>query len=140
MQAPDELSEKFRQWATLKKKVDVEISRMNKLRDDMMETVISQGDQDETGSSHLPLPVPIDIGDKTYNAIKREARTSTVLNEERALAMAEERGILNEVTVSVTTIDLDLLYASWQRGKLSDAEIDSLFDTKTNYAFKSVAA
>lgn len=139
MPSPDELSEKFRQWAVLKAQNDLTVTRMNKLRDGMMETVIASGDRDEKGNTHLPLPVEIKVGDKIYKAIKREARVSTTLNEDLAMAMAHNKGLQDDLIVHEPHIDIDALYAAYQRRQISEEELDGLFETKTSYAFKPVA-
>jgi hypothetical protein len=135
---PDPLAEKMRQWALIKQKHDTLGARLNRLRDDMMDAALLNGDKDERGSSFLSFPAPVDIHGTIYKGIKRQARTSTVLNEERALEMARAKGISGEVTVTTSAIDLDLLYEAYAQGKLTEAEIDSLFDTKTSHAFKPV--
>ncbi|MFE9834057.1 hypothetical protein ACFYP4_02740 [Streptomyces sp. NPDC005551] len=133
---PDPYVEKLRQWALLKAQVNTQTTRMNKLRDDLMETVTRDGDRDETGSVHWKLPSEFEVAGKTFTGIKREARTSTVLNEDRALDFAKERQIWDDVVVMTPTIDLDALYVAHQQNKLTEAELDGLFDTKVSYAFK----
>lgn len=140
MPSPEELSLKMRQWAQLRAQTDLISSRMNRLRDDLMEAALAGGDQDERGNIHLPLPAPITVGDKTYSAIKREARKSTTLNEERALALAHELGLQNELITHEPRIDVDKLYAAWQRGRITEEQIDGLYDDKVTYAFKPVAS
>jgi hypothetical protein len=136
---PDPTVEKFRQWTLWKQRVDTEITRLNKLRDELMDAVIRDGDQDEKGSIFYALPIPLESAGKTWKGIKREARTSVVFNEERGLAFAKENG-LNDVIVMVETIDLDALYVAYQERRISEAQLDGLFDTKTSYAFKPVAS
>lgn len=136
----DPLAEKFRQWAVRKQRVEVETTRMNKLRDSIVEEIILRGDRDEKGNTVLRLPTPVVVGDKSYEDLKREARISTTLSEERALALAKDKGLEAEVVVHTPTIDLDALYAVHADGRLTEAEIEALFDTKVSYAFKPKAA
>lgn len=135
-----ELTEKFRQWASLRAQNDLVSSRMNKLRDDLMAAVIADGDQDERGNTHLTLPTPVSVGEKQFSGIKREARTTVTLNDERAMALAHEKGLQSELIIHEPRIDLDALYAAWQRGKITEEELDAVFDTKTTYAFKTVTS
>lgn len=135
----DETSEAFRQWATLDAQVKNMESRRNRLRERLMETVITNGFTDEKGNTFFDLPATIEVAGKKFKGIKREARVTTTVNEERALALAEAKGILNEVVVMVPQIDLDALYAAYQRGKITADEIDSVNDTKKSFAFKPVA-
>jgi hypothetical protein len=135
----DDTSEKFRQWATLKAQTETMSSRMNKLRDSLMETVMAEGSQDEKGNQHFDLPAPIEVAGKTFKGIKREARVSTVLNEERAFELIDAKGLASEVVKFVPQVDMDALYAAYQRGKLTSDEIDGLMDTKKTFAFKAVA-
>jgi hypothetical protein len=136
---PDPVVEKLRQWTLWKQRVDTEITRLNKLRDELMDVVVRDGDQDEKGSMFYALPMPLESAGKTWKGIKREARTSVVLNEERALEFAKSKG-LNDVIIRVESIDLDALYVAHQERRISEAELDGLFDTKTSYAFKPVAS
>jgi hypothetical protein len=136
---PDALSEKFRQWALLKQQNDATSKRMNHLRDEIMDVVVRDGDRDEKGSTFYSLPMPLDAAGKEWKGIKREARTSVVLNEERALEFAKRKG-LEGVIEMVETIDLDALYVAHQQRQISEQELDSLFDTKTSYAFKPVSS
>lgn len=138
MPSPDDVSKKFGLWAHKKSYVDLEIARMNKLRDDLMGAVMELGDKDERGSMHLVLPSPIQVGDKTYEAIKREARTSTTLNEQAALDLAHNKGLQATLIKLEQHINVDALYAAWQRGLISEAELDALYESKTTYAFKPV--
>ncbi|MFH9606839.1 hypothetical protein [Streptomyces sp. NPDC017448] len=132
----DPTAEKVRQWALLRQQNKLLTTRMNKLRDELMEVILLRGDQDEKGSTRLSLTSPVVVGEKTYDELKREARISTTLNEDRALALAVEKNIQAEVVVQVPTIDMDALYEAHASGKVSEEEIDSLFDTTVNYAFK----
>lgn len=138
MQA-DPVSEKFRQWATRKALVEFETSQMNRLRDELMEIVIARGDQDEKGNTHFSLSESVIVGDKEFKGIKREARTITTLNKERAIDLARTKG-LHKVVVLVPEVDQDELYAAYQRGEISEEEVDDCFDVKKTFAFKSVAA
>lgn len=139
MPPPDELSDKFRQWAILKQQNTLVQARMNSLRDDLMAAVAANGDQDERGNTYLPLATTVNVGDQEYSAIKREARTATLLNEERALALAEHLGI-HEAIVQRPHIDVDALYAAWQREQISEEQLQGLFDTTVTHAFKPVAS
>lgn len=136
--APDAFSEKLRQWALLKTQVGTQTTRMNRLRDELMDVVVRDGDRDETGSAHWKLPAELEVAGKVFSGIKREARKSVTLNEERALEFLRERGLWDEVVVQVPSVDLDALYTALQERKITEAELDGLFDTKTNYAFKPV--
>ncbi|MFD4858453.1 hypothetical protein [Streptomyces atratus] len=135
----DPRAEKVRQWALMKAQNETMTTRMNKLRDEIMADIVLYGDKDEKGSTSLRLNVPVVVGNKTYEELKREARISTTLNEERALVLAETKGIAHDVVVHVPTIDMDALYAAHADGRVSEEEIDALFDTKVTYAFKPKA-
>jgi hypothetical protein len=136
---PDPTTEKLRQWALRKKMIDTELTRLNKLRDELMDIVIRDGDRDEKGNTFYALPMPLEAAGKEWKGIKREARTSVVLNEERALEFVKAKGI-EGVIVTVESIDLDALYVAHQQRQVTEAELDSLFDVKTTFAFKPVAS
>lgn len=135
---PDAYTDKFRQWADRKSTVTRLTREMNVLRDDLMKVVIQDGDSDELGSRRWYFPASVDIDGTAYKGIKREARTSTVVNEERALKLAEAEGLEDELVVQVRTIDVDALYRVYAEGRVSQDQLDSLFDTKVTHAFKPV--
>lgn len=137
---PDALSEKFRQWALLKQQSDATSKRMNHLRDEIMDVVVRDGDRDEKGNTFFSLPMPLEAAGKEWQGIKREARTSVVLNEERALEFAKQNGLWDDVVEMVPAIDLDALYVALQQRRITEEQLDSLFDTKTSYAFKPVSS
>lgn len=136
----NDLSEKFRRWAFLKENVVEPAQReMNKLRDPLMSHVSIHGDADEKGSQFWSFPQPVCVGDREYKGIKREARVSTTLNEDAAIQLAEDKK-LPGVVILVPQVDQDALYAAYQRGQITEAELDGLFEIKTTYAFKPASS
>jgi hypothetical protein len=131
---------KFTQWAALKKDTTDLTTRMNKMRDEISTYVEANGYQDDNGSFLLDLPDPVEVGGKTYTAIKRQRKVSTFFKEDDATALLERKGLLEQAQSTTVYLDQDKVHVLNQQGLLTDAEIDSMFGTSESYAFTPVTA
>jgi len=129
-----EIKEWFSQWATLDTEEKRLARRKKELRDRLMATLEEHGRETEEGHTFLDLPEPVG----GFNAIKRESRRSYTLDAEAALALAQERGIEDEVVEYIPTIDETALMAQVYNGTVTPEEVDALYTEKVTYAFKPV--
>lgn len=136
---PPGISAKLAQWATIRAEIDTLTARANHLRDELSQLVDSQGDVDDKGHRYLQLPSPITVGEKTYGAIKRERRVSTVFKEDEAEETLQAKGLLARAQETITVLSQDAIYLLNQEGLLSDEEIDSFFGKKISFAFRPIA-
>lgn len=110
--------------------------RREKLRDDLKEWIIDNCEPDESGNYTYYFPRPIMLGGKEITGLQAQRRVSEFVNEDRAFNIAEEYGVLDKVTYTVTTeeLDLDQMYVLNQMGEIPDEAIDSIIEIKEHYA------
>jgi len=73
--------------------------------------------------------------EKIVVGCERRERTSTVLNEERAMALLEKKKLVQECTEVVTVVSEDAILAANYSGKITDKELAGLYEESTTYAF-----
>lgn len=105
------------------------------LRDTVLPT---KGITDDKGHSWImweddPLPDPSGKGEVI--GIKRERRAPSTLNEERAEAFLRRKGLWDACTETVVVINEDAILAKAFDKTITEAELQSLYDTKENFAF-----
>lgn len=103
---------------------------------------------DNEGNEVLVPNVPVDNrGSSFYETIdntgkalilKREARTSIKLNEERAFNLADKKRL--DFTKTVVVIDEDAIAQAYENGDITHEEFESICDKSTSYAYKFVKA
>jgi hypothetical protein len=128
----DELSAEVLEYQVIKGQVDDLEKRKKSLRDSLMETVKILGEPDDRG--HLWMPLDTEIGG--VSAVVAERRSSPSLNEERALEILEERGLIDRCTKMVRQVDHDEVMACLYDEELSDADVDEMFDISVTWALK----
>lgn len=133
------LAAKFRQWAVIKHEVAELTKRQNQLRDEMAKTLTAEGAVDDKGSYFLDLPEPVEVNGQIFRQIKRERRAPQVFLESAAEELLSSLGLLEEAQTTYTVLDQDKVYVLNQEGKLTDDQIDSLFETRESFAFKPIA-
>lgn len=129
---------KLKQWLLLKHEVDTRTKDLNKIRDELMAAAEAEGQPDEKGSLYLDVK-PFEFRGKTYGAIKRTRRTSVSISEDLALKLVAKKGLEKRAIVQVPTLDQNELYVLNQEGKITDAELDSLFVETVTWAFDKVS-
>jgi len=77
--------------------------------------------------------------EKTIAGIKRTRRLSTTLNSDRAMAFIKRKK-LKDCTIIEEVVNEDALLALAFQGKVTDAELKSLYDEKESFAFNLVEA
>jgi hypothetical protein len=88
---------------------------------------------EETAEGHLEwyFDEPVTIGDETYKGLRNQRKPGEpLLDEERAEELLTKLGLRDEVIkeVTVEVADWQQLYVLNQEGKLTDEQLDSLFD------------
>lgn len=163
---PNEILHIFSDWLGLKDSVTKLEKRKDSLRDTLKAEITAQGDPDEKGSMWLDLDEPVTAPDgKTYVALKNTKRVSQTLNEAKAEALLKAKGLTDECTnllIRVTdhakavaalqkaglldaeglvidkVLDEEAILAAHYTGKLTQDEVDGIFDTKVVFAFNPV--
>ena len=99
----------------------------------------------DKGSIFVDLPEVVHVGGKAYGGMEMRRSVSTSFNEEKAAALLERKSkkdpkIVEEATSTVTYIDQDKIAALQQAGRITEKEVDSLFDDDESFAFWPVEA
>lgn len=127
------------QFLDLKARVEQETQERDRLRDELKAYVETTHDvTDVDGHQYRELSSPVTVAGKTYKTLKRERRVSTTLNEDRLLELAHEKGFTDRVIKTMEYVDQDEIYVLYQEGKLTEEELDSLFDRNITWAFRPI--
>lgn len=110
--------------------------RKEYLRDNLKEWLIENCEPDENGNYTYYFSKPVVIDDKEITGLQAQRRVSEFVNEDRAFNVAEQYGVLDKVTYTVTTeeLDLDQMYILNQQGEIPDEAIDSIIEIKEYFA------
>jgi hypothetical protein len=73
--------------------------------------------------------------EKKIVGCERRSRTSTSLNEEKAMALIKKKKLEEECTEVVTVVSEDAILAANYQGKITDKELAGLYEEHTTYAF-----
>lgn len=135
--ASGQLLADLRTWVYLRAQYDRLSAQINGLRDRISTEVDLVGWSDENGHRWLELPESFEYAGNRYLGVKRERRVSRTINEERAWKFAADRGLLDRLFPPRPTLDEQELYVLYQQDKITEADIDVLYDTKITWAFKA---
>lgn len=125
------------QFLTLKRETDQLAKRRDEIRDRLKALLETEGYTDDKGSLYVDLEKAVEGPDgKLYGVLKNERRVSQVLNEEKATAMVQEKGLGDRCIVLVPTLDEEEVLKAHYEGLISQEEVDSIFETRETYAFR----
>ena len=139
-ESPDRLVEEQFRWAleyVLTANDEAELkARKEGIRDSLKDWILENCEPDENGNYSYYFPRPIFLGNKEITGLQAQRRTSEFVNEDKAFNVAEQYGVLDKVTYTVTTeeLDLDKMYTLNQLGEIPDEAIDSIIEIKEYYA------
>lgn len=123
---------RFKEYAGIRSQREVLQKREDELKKELSAAIERHGWSDDKGNEYLNFPEPID----GFEGIKRERRAVPYLDEEKALEIIREKGLERSCTMKVTVVNEDAVRAAQFEGKLSQDDIDAMFQWKINYAFK----
>lgn len=127
----EDLRTSLRQYLSLKGEVELLTNRINTLKTRLTEHVETNGQTDDRGHVTLSVEDPIK-GEVTLTKQRRVSKNLDITTAESLLA---ERGIKDQCIKMVPTLDDSAIMAAFYEGKLSEADIDSMFPEKITYAF-----
>lgn len=122
----------FKEWVGLKSQTDAIAKRQKELRDRLCGAIETEGYADDKGNIFLELDEEIE----GFGGLKYERRVSQSLNEERAIALVKARKLEKRCIVMVPTLDQEEIFKAHYDGLITQDELDSIFDTSENFAFK----
>lgn len=127
----DPLIQKFRDFISFKTRIDSLTKQQNKLKEELSEYVIENGQEDDRGHIRVELPEEVD----GYTSIQRQRRVSMGLDMDAAILILTKKGLAERCIKSVPTIAEDEVMAALYEGKLTEQDIDTMFPKKITWAF-----
>lgn len=122
---------KFRNFISYKTRIDSLTKEQNKLKEELNEYVMENGQEDDRGHFRVDLPEEID----GYTAIQRQRRVSQGLDMDSAILILTKKGLAERCIKAVPTIAEDEVMAALYEGKLTEQDIDTMFPKKITWAF-----
>lgn len=127
----------FRQWTLLKDDVEEANRELASLRDQCIAAIEARGERDHRGSQWIKLPFP--IGNKGFTSIKRERRISHQTDEEVAEAITRSKDCYEVCFPLRRILDQEELYVQYQKGVLSQEDMDMIFTQVESWSFRPTA-
>lgn len=124
------IRKEVQQYVFLKEEVTAIEARVGVLRKRIMTAVEDLGEANDKGSLILPIN---DTTSNTANVVKQR-RVSKVFDEDKANDLLKEKGLFDSVTKTITVLDQDAVMAAYYDGKLTDADIETMFPEKVSWA------
>lgn len=122
---------KFREFISLKSRIDSLTKEQSSLKEDLNNYVIENGEEDERGHVSVPLPVEVD----GYTSIKRQRRVSQGLDMDTAILILTKKGLAERCIKAVPMVQEDEVMAALYEGKLTEQDVDAMFPKKITWAF-----
>jgi hypothetical protein len=127
----------FAEHITLKRQGSVLNTRAEALKKKLKEWFTSTASDDvyenENGSKFYDFPETISDGKETYKGMELRRSVGTKFNEEAATKILQRKGVYNEALTPV--LDQDKIYVLLQEGKITEKEIDKMFEETESFAF-----
>lgn len=118
------------QYVSLKDEIASMDTRLGVLKKRITTFVDELGEPNEKGSIVLPLN---DDASGTA-AVVKQRRVSKMFDESAANNLLNEKGLFEECTKTIVTLDQDAVMAAYYDGKLTDADIEKMFPEKVVWA------
>jgi hypothetical protein len=127
----------FAEHITLKRQGSVLNTRAEalkkKLKDWFTSTASDDVYENENGSKFYDFPETISDGKETYKGMELRRSVGTKFNEEAATKILQRKGVYNEALTPV--LDQDKIYVLLQEGKITEKDIDKMFEETESFAF-----
>ena len=115
----------------------------DRLKAILMDFLAENGEEDSDGHRTYDLDEPVEYYQhksgkavpKHVTGILRQHRIISPLNEDRTMALLKRKNLVDECTEIQVVINEDALLAANYEGRITDEEMDALYDKKDQYAF-----
>lgn len=107
---------------------------------ELKEFINEHGKEDEDGSLVVTFPHPVKINGVTYTGLKQEKRAVPVVDEEKAMELVEEKGLLGAIPQEVVVVYdwEDGLYVLNAKKKITDEELDEVLGESVTWALQVI--
>lgn len=126
---PDSLSSQVREYVNVKKSMEIMEARSKELREKLFSQIDLEGEEDHNGNFSLELDSDIE----GVVRIEKQRRVTRKIDEMVAEAVIESNN-LTDVYKTIQVIDEDALMAAHYEGRISEADLDSMFPAKVVWA------
>jgi hypothetical protein len=91
--------------------------------------------ENEDGHRYFHLPYPVDNGKTVVTGVKRERRSSSVMDADAAMALVEKYSLQETCVEMVPVLNEDALLAANFEGAIPDEEFKAIYTEKETFAF-----
>jgi hypothetical protein len=121
----------IRQYAGLRDQLKETTERQSQIKTLLEQEIDASGEVD--GRGHITL----EVGDETVGvaSISKQKRVSQSLDIDVAESLLKEKELYDLCITMVPQINEDAIMASYYEGKLTEEDIDKMFNKKVSYAF-----
>jgi hypothetical protein len=126
----ERVRKEVQQYVFLKDEVSGIETRVGELRKRILSLVEELGETNDKGSIVLPIS---DSVSNTASVVKQR-RVSKVFDEDKAHNLLAEKGLTEFCTKTIVVLDQDAVMAAYYDGKLTDADIETMFPEKVSWA------
>lgn len=135
----DEVADVLAEYLALEYQQNLLTKRVDELKKALKSTVEVLGYTDDKGSLYVELDEPVVGPDgKEYSLLKNERRVIQSINTDRAETLVKSKGLEKQCIILVPTLDENEILKAHYEGDISQEEIDSIFDTRENFAFRKL--
>lgn len=127
---PDDINSQVREYLKVKQTLDLMETRQKELREKLFLHLDNEGFEDDKGNIQIELDSEID----GIVRIEKQRRTSRKIDEAMAESILEANDLTESCTKMVRVVDEEALMAAHYEGKISEAELDSMFPAKVTWA------
>lgn len=134
--SPEEITSIFREHLFLKAEAKTISTRSDSLKDKVKKWLSSRPKgfyRNATGSYFYDLPETVSVKGKNYRGMELRRAVSTLFNEEKAEEIVKEKDLWEEATVRV--IDQEAINRLVAEGKITEKELDAMFEDKESFSF-----
>ena len=118
------------QYVLLKQEIKEKTSEADKLKGRLNEFLDADGEEDDKGNLWMDLPEPVD----GIRSIKRERKAKQGVDEVRALAILQDKGLEDACYEMVPTLNTDAVMEQVRKGTLTDEELAEMFPETVQWA------
>jgi hypothetical protein len=124
------IKRELQQYVSLKDEVTSIEGRVNTLKKRILSYVEDLGSANEKGS--LVLPLNDEVTGTT--SVVKQRRVSKMFDESAAESLLKSKDLFETCTKTIVTLDQDAVMAAYYDGKLTDADIETMFPEKVTWA------
>lgn len=133
---PDDLKSQVQEYIKLKKTTELMETRQKELREKLFAKIEELGEEDDKGSIYLLFDQEID----GIASIEKQRRVKRKIDETMARQIIEEHGLEDDLFKTIEVVDEDALMAAHWEGKISEAELESMFPATVVWALMTKKA